>query len=367
MRRVHVNGLHHADGLLHRPVLRQRRVHRRLDVRRHRDQRLAAAVLRPQQHAGQLDQRRLEPGLLRRGRRAGPVLPGAGRAAVARTPRWPPPRSAARSRTSTSTAAGSTGCSSRRPARTPPAPAGRPAPPPGRSIPLSDFYVAKPVGLGAGDQQPARPRPQPAADPRGLRRRPDASRSSGPTPSCSGLGFATLTADRRRRGDQRRRRARRRHRRPDLRRRAASTRRCCCRSAASTRRRARPASTTAGATRPALQDVFFRIGGPHPGKATVSLEVNSDHVVLDDIWAWRADHGTGVGWTAEHRRHRADRQRRRRHRHRPVRRALPEVPGDLERRARHGHLLPERAALRRAEPGRVDVRTGARSATPRSR
>jgi hypothetical protein len=29
----------------------------------------------------------------------------------------------------------------------------------------------------------------------------------------------------------------------------------------------------------------------------VSLEVNSDHVVLDDIWAWRADHGNGVGWT----------------------------------------------------------------------
>ncbi|HET8989156.1 MAG TPA: glycosyl hydrolase family 28-related protein, partial [Humibacillus sp.] len=47
----------------------------------------------------------------------------------------------------------------------------------------------------------------------------------------------------------------------------------------------------------ALQDVFFRIGGPDVGKATVSLEVNSDHVVLDDIWAWRADHGNGVGWT----------------------------------------------------------------------
>jgi hypothetical protein len=46
-----------------------------------------------------------------------------------------------------------------------------------------------------------------------------------------------------------------------------------------------------------LQDVFFRVGGPHPGKARVSLEVNSDHVVLDDIWAWRADHGTGVGWS----------------------------------------------------------------------
>ncbi|GAA2750772.1 adenylyl cyclase [Amnibacterium kyonggiense] len=47
----------------------------------------------------------------------------------------------------------------------------------------------------------------------------------------------------------------------------------------------------------ALQDVFFRIGGPHAGRATTSLVVNSDHVVLDDIWAWRADHGTGVGWT----------------------------------------------------------------------
>ena len=44
--------------------------------------------------------------------------------------------------------------------------------------------------------------------------------------------------------------------------------------------------------------MFFRIGGPHVGKATVALEVNSDHVILDDIWAWRADHGTGVGWTS---------------------------------------------------------------------
>jgi hypothetical protein len=46
-----------------------------------------------------------------------------------------------------------------------------------------------------------------------------------------------------------------------------------------------------------LQDVFFRIGGPGAGKATTSLIVNSDNVLLDHIWAWRADHGTGVGWT----------------------------------------------------------------------
>ena len=47
----------------------------------------------------------------------------------------------------------------------------------------------------------------------------------------------------------------------------------------------------------ALQDVFFRIGGPHVGKATASLVVNRDNTILDDIWAWRADHGSGVGWT----------------------------------------------------------------------
>jgi hypothetical protein len=47
----------------------------------------------------------------------------------------------------------------------------------------------------------------------------------------------------------------------------------------------------------ALQDVFFRIGGAAAGKATVSLEVNSDNTILDNTWAWRADHGDGVGWT----------------------------------------------------------------------
>jgi hypothetical protein len=47
-----------------------------------------------------------------------------------------------------------------------------------------------------------------------------------------------------------------------------------------------------------LHDVFFRVGGPHVGKAATSLEVNGDHVVLDDVWAWRADHGVpgSVGW-----------------------------------------------------------------------
>lgn len=46
-----------------------------------------------------------------------------------------------------------------------------------------------------------------------------------------------------------------------------------------------------------VYDVFFRIGGAEPGKATTSLMVNSDNVIIDDVWAWRADHGNGVGWT----------------------------------------------------------------------
>jgi hypothetical protein len=46
-----------------------------------------------------------------------------------------------------------------------------------------------------------------------------------------------------------------------------------------------------------LQDIFFRVGGAAIGSATTSLLVNSDNVLLDNIWAWRADHGNGVGWT----------------------------------------------------------------------
>jgi hypothetical protein len=46
-----------------------------------------------------------------------------------------------------------------------------------------------------------------------------------------------------------------------------------------------------------LSDVFFRIGGAEAGSATTSLIVNSSQVILDDVWAWRADHGAGVGWT----------------------------------------------------------------------
>ncbi|MEV4276897.1 RICIN domain-containing protein [Actinoplanes xinjiangensis] len=57
-------------------------------------------------------------------------------------------------------------------------------------------------------------------------------------------------------------------------------------------------STDHSANPTSLHDVFFRIGGSIAGKATVSLQVNSDDVIGDHTWIWRADHGNGgtVGW-----------------------------------------------------------------------
>ncbi|MGC4766735.1 discoidin domain-containing protein [Micromonospora sp. DT46] len=58
-----------------------------------------------------------------------------------------------------------------------------------------------------------------------------------------------------------------------------------------------PGSAASHAANPtSLHDVFFRIGGPGVGRATNTLTVNSDHVIGDHMWLWRADHGDGVGW-----------------------------------------------------------------------
>ncbi|GAA3787596.1 RICIN domain-containing protein [Streptomyces chiangmaiensis] len=57
-------------------------------------------------------------------------------------------------------------------------------------------------------------------------------------------------------------------------------------------------SATSHATDPtSLHDVYFRVGGAGAGKATTSLVVNSRNVIGDHMWIWRADHGSGVGWT----------------------------------------------------------------------
>jgi len=48
-----------------------------------------------------------------------------------------------------------------------------------------------------------------------------------------------------------------------------------------------------------IQDIFFRIGGAEttPVSATVSLLDNASNSIIDNLWAWRADHGNAVGWT----------------------------------------------------------------------
>src|SRR6266567_980325 len=48
-----------------------------------------------------------------------------------------------------------------------------------------------------------------------------------------------------------------------------------------------------------IQDVYFRIGGAEttPVSATVSLLDNASNSIIDNVWAWRADHCNAVGWT----------------------------------------------------------------------
>jgi hypothetical protein len=47
-----------------------------------------------------------------------------------------------------------------------------------------------------------------------------------------------------------------------------------------------------------LSDLVVRVGGGTTlGMATVSIQINSNDVIGDDFWVWRADHGSQVGWT----------------------------------------------------------------------
>ena len=57
-------------------------------------------------------------------------------------------------------------------------------------------------------------------------------------------------------------------------------------------------SSASHSTNPtSLHDVFFRVGGAAVGRASVNLRINSHHTIVDHTWIWRADHGNGVGWT----------------------------------------------------------------------
>jgi hypothetical protein len=45
-----------------------------------------------------------------------------------------------------------------------------------------------------------------------------------------------------------------------------------------------------------LFDIFCRAGGAVAGKVDCMLKINSNHVVGDNFWLWRADHGEGAKW-----------------------------------------------------------------------
>jgi hypothetical protein len=49
-----------------------------------------------------------------------------------------------------------------------------------------------------------------------------------------------------------------------------------------------------------LSDVFVRAGGATAGTAATGVQIDGDHVLVDDSWIWRADHaapGLPAGWT----------------------------------------------------------------------
>jgi len=44
-----------------------------------------------------------------------------------------------------------------------------------------------------------------------------------------------------------------------------------------------------------LYDLYFRVGGASIGKTNTCIVINSNDVIGDHFWAWRADHGESDG------------------------------------------------------------------------
>ena len=140
-------------------------------------------------------------------------------------------------------------------------------------------------------------------------------------------------------------------------------RRRCCGSASSTAAQPQRATRADPTT---LNDVYFRVGGPHVGKADVQPRGQQRRR------AHRPHLGLAGGprrrrlgrLDGQHRPQRRRRQRRRRHRDRPLRRALPAVQRHLERRARPDRVLPERAAVRPARTRRRGSTTASSAGPP---
>jgi hypothetical protein len=45
-----------------------------------------------------------------------------------------------------------------------------------------------------------------------------------------------------------------------------------------------------------LHDIYCRVGGAVVGQAETTLTINSNYVIGDHFWLWRADHGVGTEW-----------------------------------------------------------------------
>jgi hypothetical protein len=62
-------------------------------------------------------------------------------------------------------------------------------------------------------------------------------------------------------------------------------------------------STSHSANPTALFDVSCRVGGVTVGLATTCVIIDSNDVLIDNAWLWRADHGNGVGWDVNRAKH----------------------------------------------------------------
>ena len=52
-----------------------------------------------------------------------------------------------------------------------------------------------------------------------------------------------------------------------------------------------------------LHDIYCRVGGAVVGQAETTLSINSNYVIGDHFWLWRADHGVGTKWMDGQNRH----------------------------------------------------------------
>ncbi|MCL4179589.1 MAG: coagulation factor 5/8 type domain-containing protein [Verrucomicrobia bacterium] len=46
-----------------------------------------------------------------------------------------------------------------------------------------------------------------------------------------------------------------------------------------------------------IHDLVCRVGGYGPGRARLMVAIHDSHVIGDNLWLWRADHGANVGWS----------------------------------------------------------------------